>query len=257
MSTSTSVVSTMYPSLKLFPGGNDGQGWMYLTAPVPSGKAVELVDLFTSRSRGLKAIAAYVEQHLLVTMDSCARNSHGGFDPTVENYRNFALTVGGLDIGLGQGQIGDEACGAIRVTVPWSARRARAAHAGSRGHPVVWCCVCVVSRRGPRRSTRSRSEARARRCQACHPRTTTELLRRPARAGRFRRRVEVAGRDQGGHDPPPAADQCPCGDPTGSVSPEEPEPPGCVAGQDVGPSVAGDVTHSSPCFGVRYTHAVF
>lgn len=120
MSASTSVVSTMYPSLELFPGGNDGQGWMYLTVPVPSGKAVELVDLLTSKSRGLQAIAVYVEEHLLATRDSCARDSHGGFDPTVENYRNFALTVRGLDIGLGQGQIGDAACGAIRVTVPWS-----------------------------------------------------------------------------------------------------------------------------------------
>jgi hypothetical protein len=93
---------------------------MYLTAAVPSGKPVELVDLLRSTSGGLQAIAGYVGNHLIGTGSSCAQNSHGGFAPTVENFRSFALTLRGLDVGLAQGQIGDEACGAIRVTVPWS-----------------------------------------------------------------------------------------------------------------------------------------
>lgn len=120
MSASSTVVSTMYPSLKLFPGGNDGEGWMYLTASVPSGVPVELVDLLNNQSRGLQAIATYVESYLQAN-SSCAQNIYnGGLAATAQNYHNFALTLGGLDIGLAQGQYGDEACGEIRVTVPWS-----------------------------------------------------------------------------------------------------------------------------------------
>jgi hypothetical protein len=131
MSASTAVVSTMYPSSELFPGGNDGGGWMYLTAPVPSGKPVELVDLFSSPSAGLQAIAGYVERNVVATNECVrteyndttyggAQTSRAGFAPTVANYRSFAFTLRGLDIGLGQGQVGAEACSTIRVTVPWS-----------------------------------------------------------------------------------------------------------------------------------------
>lgn len=134
MLASTAVVSTMYPSSRLYPGGNDGEGWMYLTAPVPSGKPVELVDLLSNHSGGLRAIAGYVERHVVAT-DACVRLSYNdttygmgqfsreGFAPTVANYRSYALTRRGLDIGLGQGQVGAEACSTIRVTVPWSVAR--------------------------------------------------------------------------------------------------------------------------------------
>ena len=130
MSASTVVVSTMYPTLELYPGGNDGSGWMSFTAPVPAGKPVELVDLLDSPAQGLEAIASYVTEHVVAT-NVCVAGSYNafgsvssqisgqGFAPTAENYHNFALTRQGLDIGLGQGQVGAEACGAIRVTVPW------------------------------------------------------------------------------------------------------------------------------------------
>jgi len=134
MSASTVVVSTMYPSLELYPDGNDGEGWMYLTAPVPAGNPVELVDLLSSPATGLTAIAGYVTQQVVATSPCVARSyndtgslgsimaqaSRKGFAPTAENYRHFAFTLQGLDIGLDQGQVGVEGCGAIRTTVPWS-----------------------------------------------------------------------------------------------------------------------------------------
>lgn len=133
-SASTLVVSTMYPSLELYPGGNDGAGWMYLTAAVPSGSPFELVDLLSSPSTGLQVIAGYVTQTVVATHPCVARSyndtgpsgsvtaqaTRRGFAPTAENYRHFALTPQGLDIGLDQGQVGTESCSTIRVTVPWS-----------------------------------------------------------------------------------------------------------------------------------------
>jgi hypothetical protein len=128
MSASTVVVSTLYPSLVLYPGGNDGSGWLDRTVAVPSGKVVPLVGLLTSRSLGLKAIAKYVEAHVVAT-NACVRLAvddpnvgpiaKAGFAPTTANYLAFGLARKGLQIGLEQGQVGPEACGAIRVTVPW------------------------------------------------------------------------------------------------------------------------------------------
>jgi hypothetical protein len=42
-----------------------------------------------------------------------------GLAPIERNYENFALTAQGVDIGLGQAQIGAEACGTQRVRLPW------------------------------------------------------------------------------------------------------------------------------------------
>jgi hypothetical protein len=126
MSATAVVVSTMYPSLELFPSGNDGVGWMHMTAPVSSGQPVELVGLLRSPVEGLRVIAGYVE-HQLVATSECIREDaaagadfRDGFAPTEANYRNFALTPRGLDIGLGQGQVASEVCDTFRVTVPWS-----------------------------------------------------------------------------------------------------------------------------------------
>ena len=60
------------------------------------------------------------KSYLQANNSSCGQNNYGGLAPTAQNYHNFAFTLGGLDIGLAQGQTGAEACGAIRVTVPWS-----------------------------------------------------------------------------------------------------------------------------------------
>ena len=43
-----------------------------------------------------------------------------GLAPTTANYGDWALGPDSLDIGLGQGQIGAEACSTKRIQIPWS-----------------------------------------------------------------------------------------------------------------------------------------
>jgi hypothetical protein len=128
MSASTVVVSTMFPTEELYPDGNDGQGWLSFTTAVSSGRPVQLVVLLRSQSAGLQTISSYVLAHL--AKDSCFRASgatayQSETAPKAANYRQFALTPAGLDIGVGQGQTGAEACGQQRVTIPWSIMRPR------------------------------------------------------------------------------------------------------------------------------------
>lgn len=145
MVANTTMVSTMYPSQELYPGGNDGSGWMHFTAFVSSGQqAVELDDILADGPTGLRTVASYVKKHVLAA-NSCVADDYyndffndgsgptyaGGFTPTWSNYQDFALTRAGIDIGLQQGQVGVEACGAIRITVPWSAVRPHLSSTGA------------------------------------------------------------------------------------------------------------------------------
>ena len=128
------MVSTMFDSLKLYPGGNDGSGWTYFTAAVPEGVPLELIDLLADKTVGLKVISTYLKNDLRGRNDCIASAYHDtgplgdlrrataekGFSPMAQNYKPYALTKNGLDIGFGQAQLAAEACGTIRGTVPWS-----------------------------------------------------------------------------------------------------------------------------------------
>jgi pimeloyl-ACP methyl ester carboxylesterase len=128
ISASTALVSVLTPTVGLYPGGNDGAGWVSATVLVPSAKQITLPSLFISESPGLSALARIVRAALL-TVNSCVQQAvtgpyggpwERGFDPTLANYQHFAMTPGGLAIGLGQGQVADEACGAPEVTIRWA-----------------------------------------------------------------------------------------------------------------------------------------
>lgn len=120
----TALVSTMYPTLRLYPGGNDGSGWLSTTVLVPSGRPVTLADLFGSDWLNVVSQQTHVQ---VVAMQYCQPGRSWprkwydkGLAPMERNYEYFALTDDGVDIGLGHGQIGAAACGSQRVTLPWA-----------------------------------------------------------------------------------------------------------------------------------------
>ncbi|MGN6472922.1 MAG: esterase/lipase family protein, partial [Mycobacteriales bacterium] len=128
----SALVSTMYPKTNLYPGGNDGGGWIDTTVLVPSGRAVTLQDLLGPNAYRVVArkTRAEVERIRYCLPDTTGdfastyqRFFLKGLAPNANNYRYFALSPVGLDIGLQQGQIGIEACGTRRITLTWASLR--------------------------------------------------------------------------------------------------------------------------------------
>jgi hypothetical protein len=138
ISASTVVVSVLVPTLKLYPpGGNDGARWISTTVRVADARQVHISDLFVEPTRGLKIVAAAARRRLLAS-NPCIRSSSAdrsaqfkfGFEPSVRNYRYFALLPSGLAIGFPLGQVGFPACGRVEVIVPYSAVRANLSFVG-------------------------------------------------------------------------------------------------------------------------------
>ena len=125
MVANTALVSTMYPTLRLYPGGNDGSGWLSTTVLAPKGRPVTLAAMFgdnwlnvVSQQTRVQVVAT---QYCQPTGKLDRRWSYDkGLAPKAKNYEYFALTADGVDIGLGHGQIGAAACGSQRITLPWT-----------------------------------------------------------------------------------------------------------------------------------------
>jgi len=132
-SASSVVVSSLIELTELIPGGNaDGQGWLAVTARVPSGERVGIEDLFADPAKGLAALADAARSRLLAANDCVKRSqddpivgdiNRKGFAPTARHYRHFALTAGGLAVGFGLGDVAGISCGRVRVTVPYETLR--------------------------------------------------------------------------------------------------------------------------------------
>lgn len=131
ISASSVVVSYLMPSKRRSPGGTEGAGWISATVDVQTGKNVELSDLFASPARGGAELAemaktlasrnACVERGLT---DPYAGESYGKeFLPSSGNYRHFALTPEGLQLGFEQSEVANPICGRIRILVPYAAVR--------------------------------------------------------------------------------------------------------------------------------------
>ncbi len=127
----TRLVSTLYPTVKLYPGGNDGNDWLGTTVLVPSGKTVALADLFPTGNGYLQLLSDQLRR--LVNQAAFCQPEGGdpafagirqqeydaALAPTPANFRNWALTPDGLDLGTAQGSFGEEACGTDRFEIPW------------------------------------------------------------------------------------------------------------------------------------------
>ena len=121
VSASSVVVSALLPARKLYPCGNDGNGWVSLTIRVPSGKPVSLADLFRdARGEGLFRLG--VGWFRVITRDwriQCVVKDLAAYRPTLRNYRYFALTPRGLVLGFWQ----EPACNRIEGIVPYARLR--------------------------------------------------------------------------------------------------------------------------------------
>ena len=132
ISASTAVVSAMIPVLKLFPGGTSGSVWLSVTAQVPSGTVVSITDLFSNPQTGLEALSSETRMRIQssgkcgitagLTGSDLTTFLHGS-NPTADNYKFFALTVGGLAVGFSIGQVAAVGCGRVEVTVPYDTLR--------------------------------------------------------------------------------------------------------------------------------------
>jgi hypothetical protein len=129
-SASTVVVSALVATLELFPGGNDGNGWISITARVPAGTRVTLPELLDSEGWNILSFAA---RHALLRTNRCFRQSIGlpsqsqpaaGLAPKPSNFRHFALTPSGLALGFGIGQVAAVPCGGVATVVPYADIRA-------------------------------------------------------------------------------------------------------------------------------------
>ena len=140
VSASTVVVSELIPILELFPGGNDGAGWLSVTLQVPSAAVVSIGALFSSAPAGLQAVALGVRSRL--NKIQCFRSgftdpiASTGFnralEPRAQNFRYFALTSTGLAVGFPNGQVAEPACGRVAVVIPYHSLRLYLSPMGSR-----------------------------------------------------------------------------------------------------------------------------
>jgi len=120
LSASTSVVSALIPLRELYPGGNDGDGWIAVTVRVPSGKGVGLGQLFNDPAAALPRLAGVWLGRLTDgERTHCVANYLGFYSPSLRHYRNFALTPTGIAIGFWQ----VPACERLAAIVPYAALR--------------------------------------------------------------------------------------------------------------------------------------
>jgi len=131
ISASSAVVSGLLPDLELFPGGNDGAGWIPFTIRVPSGKPVTQLQLIAHGRRGVRAFTSAVLRFGKYydgqnTCSGAAYRRAAGRDPTFRalyardqlGESVIALVPGGVIVGTPNSVI-PPACGRIELVVPY------------------------------------------------------------------------------------------------------------------------------------------
>lgn len=121
VSASTVVVSALLPAKhEAFGGQPGGDDWFSTTVLVPSGRRVEITDLFRDRSRGLQAFGrAWKAQLRRQGLGACLDGYGRVYEGTVGTHPQFALTPNGLAVGIDE----EAACYALGVTIPYRALR--------------------------------------------------------------------------------------------------------------------------------------
>ena len=130
LSASSVVVSALLPATELYPCGNEGNGWVSMTVRVPSGRRVTLAQLFRDpEGEGLFRLG--VAWFRVVARDwriECVVGHLPDYQPTLRNYRYFALTPRGLALAFWQ----EPACNRIAGVVPYGPLRPYLSRLGKR-----------------------------------------------------------------------------------------------------------------------------
>lgn len=124
------IVSVLVPLTAVPPGGTGGESWIAETLLVPSGRVVQISDLFTQPSSAMAALRPLVASGLIASSE-CLVQSLGQIDagvsslesdlqPDPATFAHFAVTRYGLTVGFPQGTISDEACGNVSATLAWT-----------------------------------------------------------------------------------------------------------------------------------------
>ena len=120
VSASTVVASALLATTELYPCGNDGEGWLAVTVNVPSGKQVALSQLFRdAEGEGIPKLGVAWFRVVARANDwrlGCVVANLRDFEPSLRNYRHFALTPRGLAVGFDY----EPACGRIEAVVPYA-----------------------------------------------------------------------------------------------------------------------------------------
>jgi hypothetical protein len=124
ISASSVVFSALIPSGKIPPGANFSIAWTAITVRIATARLVTVTDLFRSPKEGLRALAALARRRLSAR-SHCVRDyaNPAGFEPSVENFKHFALTTTGLALGFSAGQVSLLSCGSMEVTLPYAPLR--------------------------------------------------------------------------------------------------------------------------------------
>jgi hypothetical protein len=121
LSASSVVVSALLPAIELYLCGNDGKGWVSMTVRVPSGRPVTLAELFRDpEGEGIYKLG--VGWFRAIARDwriECVVAHLPHYQPSLRNYRYFALTPHGLALAFWQ----EPACNRIVGVVPYRSLR--------------------------------------------------------------------------------------------------------------------------------------
>jgi hypothetical protein len=128
-SASSDVVSVLVPTRALFPGGNDGDYWLFATVRVATGQRIAISDLFARPPEALRALAKDVAPRL-ARENACVRKDTRAspyfrhrFRPSAHRYRKFALTPTGLAIAFDLAEVVSPPCGRVETIVPYDVVR--------------------------------------------------------------------------------------------------------------------------------------
>jgi len=126
LAVNSALVSMLLEKVTGCPSGCEWvESWLAITVTTSSGANVALAkQLFRDPNRATAALAHIVQREVLSgksDAELCIQNAkpEQGYTTTLFVSDDLALTVHGLAVGLPEGQIGPDSCGALQVTVPY------------------------------------------------------------------------------------------------------------------------------------------
>ncbi|MES2224931.1 MAG: DUF3298 domain-containing protein [Patescibacteria group bacterium] len=108
-------------SIATYTGGAHGLSATKTFSFSPTGQVINLSSLFTNQDKGLKAVAAYVQQELKSRPNADLTAIEAGTEARAENFQNFVVTDKGITFTFDPYQVAPYSAGTVTVSVPASA----------------------------------------------------------------------------------------------------------------------------------------